>query len=104
MLVIHDWSGRNDFACQKAEQLAELGFVGFALDLYGKVGRTIEEKKALMNPLIENRLLLLQRIKAGLDLMCSLDIVNTAKTAAIGFCFGGLCALDLARSGEDIKG
>ena len=45
VLVVHDWSGMNDFACQKAEHLAELGYVGFAVDMYGKgkVGQTKEE-------------------------------------------------------------
>lgn len=104
VLIIHDWSGRNDFACQKAESLAEAGFLGFALDLYGKVANTNDEKIALMKPLMDDRAKLLKRIQAGLNLMKTIDQVNTAKIAAIGYCFGGLCALDLARSGEDIKG
>jgi dienelactone hydrolase len=106
VLVVHDWSGRNDFACQKAEQLAELGYVGFALDMYGngQVGKTNEEKKALMMPLIENRALLRDRILAAYQALLSLDVVNTARVAVIGYCFGGLCALDLARSGAEIRG
>ena len=106
ILVCHDWSGKNDFAKQKAEQLAELGYVGFALDLYGKgkIGTSNEEKSALMQPLINDRQhVLLPRMLAAWNTMKSLPQVDTQQTGAIGFCFGGLCALDLARSGVDIQ-
>jgi dienelactone hydrolase len=106
VLIAPDYSGRNDFACQKAEQLAELGYVGFALDMYGngKVGKTVEEKQALMRPLIEDRGMLRQRMLAAYETVKKLEIVNTARIGAMGFCFGGLCALDLARSGAELKG
>lgn len=106
VMVVHDWSGHNDFACQKAEKLAELGYVGFAIDLYGKgkLGKDNAEKAALMKPLIENRELLRHRILAAFDTVAKLDYVNTAKIAAIGFCFGGLCVLDLARCDVDVRG
>lgn len=106
VLVFHDWSGRNDFACQKAEKLAELGYVGFAVDVYGKgkLGNTTEEKVALMSPFKNDRRILRQRILAALDAVNKLEHVNNAKIAAIGFCFGGLCALELARSGADVRG
>ena len=106
ILVIHDWSGRNDFACQKAEQLAELGYVGFALDLYGKgiTGKTNDEKTALMKPFVNDRKMLRQRLLAAFETVTKLEYVNTAKVGAMGFCFGGLCALDLARSGVDVRG
>jgi dienelactone hydrolase len=106
VLVAPDWSGRNDFACQKAEQLAELGYVGFALDMYGKgiLGQTKEEKSALIKPLVEDRSLLRQRMLAAFETVHQLEIVNTARMGAIGFCFGGLCVLDLARSGAELRG
>lgn len=106
VIVVHDWSGRNDFACQKAEQLAELGYIGFALDMYGKgkIGKTNEEKSALMNPFINDRNKLLGRILAAVDTVSRLENVNTAKIGAIGFCFGGLCVLDLARANVDVRG
>jgi dienelactone hydrolase len=106
VLVVHDWSGRNDFACQKAEQLAELGYVGFAVDMYGngQVGKTVEEKQALMNPLMADRMILRNRIVAAYEAVVQLGIANTSRIAIMGFCFGGLCALDLARSGVDLKG
>ncbi len=106
VIVAHDWSGRNDFACQKAEELAELGYVGFALDMYGKglLGKSNEEKQSLMMPLLNNRDLLRRRVLAALETVSRLDYVNTAKIGAIGFCFGGLCALDLARADVDVRG
>lgn len=106
VLVVHDWSGRNEFACQKADMLAQLGYVGFAVDMYGegRVGDTVEEKQALMHPLIHDRHLLRARIQAALDAMLGLAEVDNTRIAVIGFCFGGLCALDLARSGADIAG
>ncbi|MFC3909085.1 dienelactone hydrolase family protein [Legionella dresdenensis] len=106
VLVAHDWSGRNDFACQKAEMLARLGYVGFAIDMYGngRTGNTTEEKMALMNPLGSDRALLRARILAAFDAVTAMPEVDKNRIAAIGFCFGGLCVLDLARSGADVKG
>jgi len=104
VLVAHDWSGRNEFACKKAEKLASLGYVGFAIDMYGnkKTGATNDEKSALMMPLINDRQLLLKRIRAAVQAVSTLEMVDTTKIAAIGFCFGGLCVLDLARNSSDI--
>lgn len=106
VIVAHDWTGRNDFACQKASRLAELGYVGFALDMYGdaKLGTTNEEKMALMTPLASDRRLLQQRVRAAFEAVAVMPEVDTTRIAIIGFCFGGLCALDLARSGASIKG
>ncbi|VVC76676.1 hypothetical protein AQUSIP_20000 [Aquicella siphonis] len=106
VLVAHDWSGKNEFSCHKADQLAELGYVGFALDMYGKgkAGNTKDEKAALMAPLIEDRVKLQRRILAALETVKKLDHTASGQIGAIGFCFGGLCVLDLARSGADVKG
>ena len=106
VIVCHDWSGKNDFSCNKAQKLAELGYVGFALDMYGKglSGKTKTEKSALIKPLMDDRKLLQKRVLAALDTVRKLDEVDPTRIAIIGFCFGGLCALDLARSGADIKG
>lgn len=106
VIVVHDWTGRNEFACQKAQLLAEMGYVGFALDMYGqgRLGSTIEEKQALMEPLANDREMLQQRITAAFNAVTDLPEVDNNRVAVIGFCFGGLCALDLARSGADIKG
>src|SRR3990167_3810269 len=106
VLVFHDWSGRNEFACKKAESLAKLGYIGVALDLYGKgrLGQTNEEKSALMQPLMEDRGLLLERMLIGLNTVKLHKLVDSQRSGAIGFCFGGVCALDLARGGASLAG
>lgn len=106
VIVAHDWTGRNDFACHKAEVLAEMGYLGFALDMYGegRLGSTDDEKKALMGPLAGDRALLRDRLQAAFDTVVAMPEVDSNRVAIIGFCFGGLCALDLARSGADLQG
>ena len=106
VLVSHAWAGRSDFTANKAKKLAALGYVGFALDMYGKgqLGQTDEECGALMRPFIQNRAMLQQRIKAALATARLLSWVDTTNVAAIGFCFGGLCVLDLARTCDSVKG
>lgn len=106
VLVAHAWRGRSEFEDQKAEKLAELGYVGFALDLYGKgiLGNSIEENNALMQPLIEDRLMLQRRMHLALETLRDQAEVDASQTAAMGFCFGGLSVLDLARTGADVKG
>lgn len=106
ILVAHAWGGRGEFECQKARDLAELGYTGFALDLYGKgvLGNNVEENTRLMSPFLEDRALLQSRLTMSLDTMKAQEEVDSDKTAAIGFCFGGLCVLDLARIGAQING
>ena len=108
VLVAHDWSGRREFACKAAERIASLGYVGFALDMYGKgiFGRDgdIEGNAALMNPYANDRALLRQRINTALLPVRQLPQVDATKVAAMGYCFGGMCVLELARSGADVKG
>ncbi|OGV49635.1 MAG: hypothetical protein A3F46_09890, partial [Legionellales bacterium RIFCSPHIGHO2_12_FULL_42_9] len=104
VIVAHDWSGRNQFACEQAQLLAKMGYIGFALDMYGNgvIGANNAEKNNLMQPLLNNRSLLRTYIQAAFNAVASLSGVNRAKIAVIGYCFGGLCALDLARSGVDL--
>jgi len=106
VMISHDWTGRNEFACKKAEQLAAMGYVGFALDLYGKaaLGKNNDEKAHLMKPLMEDRLLLQQRMLGAFETVQDLPEVDASRVAAIGYCFGGLCVLDLARSGASLRG
>lgn len=106
VLISHAWGGRDEFVAGKARKLAELGYVGFALDMYGKgvLGTSIEENSQLMTPFVKNRVLLQQRITAALRAVKLLPWVDDKKIAAIGFCFGGMCVLDLARTGADLKG
>jgi dienelactone hydrolase len=100
VLVSHAWAGQGKLERAKAEKLAELGYVGFALDLYGKGkrGASMEENAKLMQPFIDDRAMLRTRIWAALDAVKKHARVDADRVAAIGFCFGGLCVLDLARS------
>jgi dienelactone hydrolase len=106
VLIAHDWSGQNEFFQQKAKVIAELGYVGFAIDMFGlgRMEKTNTAKQALIQPLLQDRLLLRTRIQAAFDAVSALPEVNQKKIAIVGYCFGGLCALDLARSGAEIKG
>lgn len=105
IIICHDWSGCNEFAQEKAQQLAKLGYVGFALDIYGKkIGTTNEEKTQLMQPFIADRALLRRRLLAAYNTVTNLTMVDKRYIAGIGFCFGGLCVLDLARSGVSLRG
>jgi len=106
VLVCHTWAGRDEFACNRARRLAELGYIGFALDMYGngKVGSGPEENAKLMQPFMDDRALLQARITAALDAARGLKEVNARRIAAVGFCFGGLCVLDLARTGANFRG
>ena len=106
ILIVHDWSGCNEFAKNKAQEIAKLGYVGIAIDMYGagRVGQTDEEKQVMIKPLKADRNLVQKRIQAAYEAAKHLPQVQAAEIGAIGFCFGGLCALDLARSGIDVKG
>ena len=106
VLISHAWSGRSEFEEGKAAQLAELGYVGFALDLYGKgvKGGDPDQNRALMQPLLDDREMLQRRMHLALDNIRKQKEVDDERVAAMGFCFGGLCVLDLARTGADILG
>ncbi len=106
VLVAHAWGGRDQFACDQARALAKLGYVGFAIDMFGKgvLGNSREQNTQLIAPFIEDRQFLLARLQAGLEAAKQLPFVDQQRVAAIGFCFGGLCVLDLARSGTAING
>ncbi|NOQ76395.1 MAG: alpha/beta hydrolase [Methylococcaceae bacterium] len=106
VMINHAWAGRNAFVEEKAIKLAELGYFAFAVDMYGKgvLGQNNDESAQLMQPFMDDRSLVLQRMQAALYAVKLLPWVDDQKIAVIGFCFGGLCVLDLARSGADIKG
>lgn len=106
VLISHAWAGRSEFEDGKAESLAELGYAGFALDLYGKGvrGNNAEENGALMQPLLDDRNTLQRRMTLALEQIRNQEIVDAARVAAMGFCFGGLSVLDLARTGAELSG
>lgn len=106
VLISHAWVGRDDFVLEKAKQLAALGYIGFALDMYGnaKLGANPSENAQLMQPFLADRARLQRRMHAALSAVKLLPWVDDSAIAAIGYCFGGLCVLDLARTGADING
>lgn len=106
VLINHTWAGRDGFVADKARQLAELGYVGFAVDMYGKgiLGSSADENAKLMQPFIDDRAMLQKRMLAALATVKLLPWVDVNNIAAIGYCFGGMCVLDLARTGAAIKG
>jgi dienelactone hydrolase len=80
--------------------------VGFAVDLYGRgvLGSSPEENADLMAPLMADRALLQARISLAIEVLREQPEVDPARVAAMGYCFGGLCVLDLARTGSDVQG
>ncbi|MGR8999540.1 MAG: dienelactone hydrolase family protein [Gammaproteobacteria bacterium] len=106
VLINHTWVGRDDFVAEKAKKIAALGYVGFAVDMYGKgiLGSSPDENAKLMQPFMDNREMLQKRMQAALYAVKLMPWVDDSKVAAMGFCFGGLCSLDLARTGVDLKG
>jgi len=106
VLVVHEWWGLNDYARGRAEQLAKMGYVAFALDMYGK-GRTTahpDQAGAWMKAVNSNRQLWLNRALAGLTVLKKQPQVDAARLAAIGYCFGGATVQILAYGGADLKG
>jgi len=104
VLVVHEWWGLNDFAKQKARELAELGYVAFAVDMYGK-GRATDnpdEAGKLAGQFRGDNALWRGRAKAAYDVLAKNERVDAHKIAAIGFCFGGSTVLQLAASGADL--
>ncbi|MEL7447966.1 MAG: dienelactone hydrolase family protein [Pseudomonadota bacterium] len=106
VLVAHAWGGCGAEEQRRAIMLAEMGYVAFAVDLYGKGirGSSPEENAVLMQPMLDDRPRIAERMQLALIELKKMEGVNSARTAAIGFCFGGLCVLDLARSGADVAG
>lgn len=106
VLVAHAWRGQDDFARDKAAKLAELGYVGVALDIYGGActAQTNEEAAELMMPLFFDRYELQKRMKAAFTTAKSLPLVESKAIGGIGFCFGGLAIIELLRSGADVRG
>jgi dienelactone hydrolase len=106
ILVVHEWMGINDYTKSRCEQLAKLGYFAFAADIYGKGIRPASGEEAGKTAGIykNDRQLMRNRIKAAFDEIKKQKLVNTEKIAVIGYCFGGTVALELARSGAELKG
>jgi dienelactone hydrolase len=103
VLVVHEWWGLNDYIRGRARQMAEMGYVAFAPDMYGD-GKTTRDPKEAGAWSTAAQAELVPRAKAGLEQLKKAPGVDRAKLGAMGFCFGGSTALALAYSGEDLKG
>ncbi len=107
VLVIHAWDGLAQEAKNKAAKLAESGYIAFAIDVYGE-GKTLTDMADLgptIEPFMTDRNVMLKRLRAAVDAAKTIAGADSSKIAAMGYCFGGLCALDLARGGHgDIQG
>ena len=106
VVVVHEWMGHNDYVRRRAEQLAGLGYVAFALDMYGKGVRAKDPQEAgqMAGRFKNDRKLMRERARAGLDVLKKQPMVDTGRLAAMGYCFGGQVSLELARSGADLAG
>lgn len=106
VLIVHDWMGVGDYVKMRAEQVAKLGYVAFAADIYGKNNRPKDQKQAaeIAGSFRKDRPLLRDRAKAGLETLLKSNLVDAKRVATMGYCFGGGTSLELARSGADLRG
>jgi dienelactone hydrolase len=104
VIVVHEWWGANDYVRRRAEQLAELGYAGFAIDLYGggRVATDPDEAGALMNALTGDLPVMRARFSAALERLRAEPAVDAGKTAAIGYCMGGGVVLHMACHGAGL--
>ena len=106
VLVFHEWKGPTAYERGRAEQLARLGYAAFVADIYGKGVRpkNADEAREQATKYKSDRSLMRERANAALAELKRQEIVDPARTGAIGYCFGGTTALELARSGADVAG
>lgn len=106
VIVVPEWWGLNEYPKQRADQLAGMGYVAFAIDMYGKGKITTDAKQAgtWATEVRGNRPLMRERAKAGLEQLKKLHNVPGSRIAAIGYCFGGTTVLEMARDNMDVAG
>ena len=105
VLVVHEWWGLNDYAKRRAAQLAELGYVAFAVDMFGVGVITADPKKAgELAGQFYGKPLMAERAQAGLDQLLATGLVEAGQVAAIGYCFGGSTVQALAYAGAPLAG
>ena len=104
VLVVHEWWGLNDHARNQARRLAEAGYVGFAVDMYGKGKVTThpQEAQAFATEATKDPAVVAARFNAALEQLKRDPHVDSTRIAAIGYCFGGSVALEMARAGADL--
>ena len=105
VLVFHEWWGLNDYIMSRSRQLASLGYIAFAADVYGKGIRPTDREAAgkESGKYMRDRQLLRSRAAAGLEALKKSKLIDMKRTAAIGYCFGGAAALELGRSGAPVS-
>jgi dienelactone hydrolase len=105
VLVVHEWWGLDDYAKKRAEQLAGLGYVAFACDMYGAGKSTEHPKEAgqFAGEVRKNIKVWQGRAQAAFKILREQEQVDSSRLAAIGYCFGGSTALQLAYTGADLK-
>lgn len=105
VIVVHEWWGHNDNARRAADRLAAAGFVGFALDLYGKgkLAKHPDEAQAFVAEATKDMATVTGRFNAALAVLKKDSKVDPARIGAIGYCFGGSVVLGMARSGAPLK-
>lgn len=106
VLIIHQWMGLGDYEKMRADMLAARCYNAFAVDMYGQGQRpqNREEASGFSGLFKDDPALARRRINAALDFVRNIKGVDSARTAALGYCFGGTMALELARSGADVNG
>jgi dienelactone hydrolase len=105
ILVIHEWWGLNDYIKGRAKQLAKMGYVAFAADIFGDGETTADPEKAReLSSKFYGKPLMAERAQAGMDQLLKTGLVDEKKIAAIGFCFGGATSLALAYTGAPLAG
>jgi dienelactone hydrolase len=106
VIAVHEWWGNNDFNRDVARKLARSGFVGFALDMYGNGKQAADAKEAsqLSGEIGKNFDLTRARFTAAREFLAKHANVDAARVAAIGYCFGGFVALQMARAGDNLRG
>jgi dienelactone hydrolase len=105
VIVVPEWWGLNDYTKGRAVQLAELGYVAFAVDMYGAGVVTEDPKKAgELASQFYGKPLMAERAQAGLDQLLASGLVDAKRVAAIGYCFGGSTVQELAYSGAPLVG
>lgn len=106
VLIVHEWNGLGTYVKIRAKQIAELGYIAFCADMYGKnaMPRNREESSKQASIYRNDRILMRNRVITGLEEFKKQNMVDKSKIAAIGYCFGGGTVLELARSGADVSG
>ncbi|MFN0135155.1 MAG: dienelactone hydrolase family protein [Phycisphaerae bacterium] len=106
VLLVHEWWGVTEHTKSMTRQVAEMGYVAFALDMYGKdvVTDSVDQAGKLAGQFKGNPALMRDRAKAGFDEFTKQPEVDKSRVAAIGFCFGGTTVLNMAYSGLALRG